>query len=88
MIPMTEAAQIARMRRRRIRWELRKLGVLAVRNAVGKKDHCNICGNAVKNIGHFRSHPEVWYKALSKINRDLLLSSEVATVEEIEVIAR
>ena len=88
MIPMTEAAQIARMRRRRIRWELRKLGVLAVRNAVGKKDHCNICGNAVKNIGHFRSHPEVWYKALSKINRDFLLLSEVATVEEIEVIAK
>ena len=88
MIPMTEAAQIARMRRRRIRWELRKLGVLAVRNAVGKKDHCNICGNAVKNIGHFRPHPEVWYKALSKINRDLLLPSEVATVEEIEVIAK
>ena len=86
MIPMMETT--ARMRRRRIRWELRKLGVLTVRNAIGKKDHCTICGNAVKNIRHFQSHPEVWYKALSKINRDLLLPSEVATVEEIEVIAR
>ena len=86
---MSELSKRERRRSRNIRWELRKLGVLTILNATGKKDHCTICGNAVKNIRHFQSHPEVWYKALSKINRDLLLPSEVETIDEIEeVIAR
>ena len=86
---MSELSKRERRRSRSIRWELRKLGVLTIRNATGKKDHCNICGNMAKTIAHFKSHPDVWFKALSGIDRDLLLPSEVAIVNEIEeVIAR
>ena len=86
---MSELSKRERIRRRKIRWELRKLGVLTAKNASGKGDLCNICGKTIKTIAHFKSHPDVWFKALSRIDRDLLLPSEVAIVEEIEeVIAR
>ena len=86
---MSELSKRERRRSRSIRWELRKLRALTVKNASGKRDLCNICGKTIKTIAHFKSHPDVWFKALSRIDRNLLLPSEVAIVNEIEeVIAR
>ncbi len=50
---VTEPTRIMGYNLRRIKWELRKLSVLIMRDAFGKDNECNICNNPISNISHF-----------------------------------